>query len=365
MGIGRNRKAQGSGSDDQLKAARLAAGIVLAVDIVLIAGIGGVTRVARTVGIGAAGGILRNRLYYEVTWLVLWVVLAAMVVIGVASRNSIKAIILAMTAALLANLAPAAGSWVYFAADFQAILGFNQIPFRAPDGFALPMGKTPDVEEYSQRLESHVTLRGWLVNESDETPAPLLLYFGGSSEEVSGEIGFFRGIKGWDTALVNYRGFGASDGMATADDVADDAVRVYDALLGTGKYDSRRVAVMGYSLGTCVAVYVAARRDVAAVILRSPLDRETISLDSRFSFFPLRNLEIGKFNTIRNEEKAHGRLLCFIVDDDMDVRKERSERVVTAWPGRKTVVGFVHGGHAYLGDYDKMFLTIRRFLGKV
>ncbi len=121
-----------------------------------------------------------------------------------------------------------------------------------------------------------IHLRGWLVRNSTEVRTPLVIYFGGSGSESSEIIPFARKLTGWSVALVNYRGFGLSEGTPTHQNVLADALFIYDTLTARDDVDSSRIVSMGYSLGTGVAVYLSEQRPVAGTILVSPYDRWTL-----------------------------------------------------------------------------------------
>src|SRR5262247_2075447 len=127
------------------------------------------------------------------------------------------------------------------------------------------------IEPLSVERPGGVKLRGWLVKPPVE-PAPLLLYFGGNAEEVSWQIAVANRLGGRAVALVNYRGYGQSTGAPSEPALLADAIAVHDALVQRPDIDSDRVAIMGRSLGTGVAVHLAANRPVERVVLVSPYD---------------------------------------------------------------------------------------------
>jgi hypothetical protein len=122
------------------------------------------------------------------------------------------------------------------------------------------------VSDTVQALEfvtpDRVHLSGWLVKNSPRDRSPLILYFGGSSQEVSNMIPYFQGVEGWSTALVNYRGYGLSEGNPSEENFFQDAALIYDTLSKREDIDSRRIVPMGWSLGTGVAVYLSEQRPV-------------------------------------------------------------------------------------------------------
>jgi len=91
----------------------------------------------------------------------------------------------------------------------------------------------------------------------------------------------------WSLALVNYRGYGASEGSPSERALFADALLVLDALRERPDVDPARVALVGRSLGSGVATYVAANRPVAGVALVSPYDSVTALARRQFPWLPI------------------------------------------------------------------------------
>jgi uncharacterized protein len=109
------------------------------------------------------------------------------------------------------------------------------------------------------------TLRGYTYA-GGRPGAPVLLVFAGSGNLIRRHDGAQRSLAHYASALViyDYRGYGYSGGTAHYADLLADALREYDTLHG------KRVAVLGYSMGTAIAEYVAVHRPVTALILAAP-----------------------------------------------------------------------------------------------
>ena len=148
-----------------------------------------------------------------------------------------------------------------------------------------PVG--PHVEPVTVRRDD-AALRGWVVH--PESTGPLVVYFGGNAEDVSGRIGDFASLDA-TTALISYRGYGDSDGRPTATDLIEDAgvvVRAMRERFGEG----REIILFGRSLGTGVAALAAAGASVDApvdgLILLSPYVSLGRIAAQRFPAFPVR-----------------------------------------------------------------------------
>ena len=140
---------------------------------------------------------------------------------------------------------------------------------------AQPGGCSPDskyghTEQYvSFTMGDGTVLRGWLFNRGAE--APLVVMYGGNSINA----GDFSDYADEDTArsylLVNYRGFGGSEGSPTEKDIVADSCAVLDQArekLG----NPASTTLVGFSIGTGVAMQVAAAKNPDKVVLICPFD---------------------------------------------------------------------------------------------
>jgi pimeloyl-ACP methyl ester carboxylesterase len=86
---------------------------------------------------------------------------------------------------------------------------------------------------------------------------------------------------------MNYRGYGGSDGTPSETALLSDALFVFDYMLATEGIDPAHVVLMGRSLGSGVAVHVAAKRKVGGVILVTPFDSLVNVARAHYPIFPV------------------------------------------------------------------------------
>jgi fermentation-respiration switch protein FrsA (DUF1100 family) len=112
-------------------------------------------------------------------------------------------------------------------------------------------------------------LHAWLV----EVPASRLvtLYLHGNGANLAHRPGHLREIAaaGSSVLILDYRGYGKSEGRPTERGLYRDADAGYDHLIGMG-YPPAQIVLHGESLGSAVAVDLARRRPCAGLILECP-----------------------------------------------------------------------------------------------
>ena len=155
----------------------------------------------------------------------------------------------------------------------------------------------PNLEEVSIAAADGVKLRGWLVK-GDGAPAPLLIYFGGNAEEVSWLTGVADQFAGWSLLLVNFRGYGESEGKPGENELLEDGLAIHDYAKRRRDVNPERIVAMGRSLGSGVAVHLAAHRSLRGVILVSPYDSIVAVAKGHYPFLPVSLMLRHRFDSL-------------------------------------------------------------------
>jgi hypothetical protein len=220
-------------------------------------------------------------------------------------------------------------AWVYFT---QERLIFY--PQRLDEGAVRFLQRShPSAEPFELEADGGVRLRGWLVSGQARAPCPLVIYFGGNAEEVSWLVPEWSRVPAWALLLVNYRGYGLSDGRPSETTLYRDAVALYDRATARADIDSRRVVVLGRSLGTGVATYLASQRPVAGVVLISPYDNLVEVARGVYPFLPVDRFLRHRFDSAARAGLIHAPLLALVAARDNVIPPERSQNLVQAWGG--------------------------------
>jgi fermentation-respiration switch protein FrsA (DUF1100 family) len=117
---------------------------------------------------------------------------------------------------------------------------------------------------------------------------PVLLYFHGNGGSLAWRAERFRAMTADGTGLValSYRGFGGSTGSPTEAGLKQDADTAYG--FAAERYGAERIVLWGESLGTNLAIAIAAERKVARVVLESPHPSIADVAASVYWFIPAR-----------------------------------------------------------------------------
>ena len=172
--------------------------------------------------------------------------------------------------------------------------------------------------------------------------AHALLYFGGNGEAVAaGADVFAKALPDYTTYLVDYRGYGRSTGKPTEAAILSDALLIYDTI----KPKHQDISLFGRSLGTGVACYVAAQKEVEKLVLITPYDSiESVARD-RYPIFPLSLLIKDKYDSLRRVPRIHAKTIILIAEHDTVVPKKHAYRLAEAFPPGQIEVHEIEGSH--------------------
>jgi pimeloyl-ACP methyl ester carboxylesterase len=140
-----------------------------------------------------------------------------------------------------------------------------------------------------------------------------LVYFGGNAEDVSANLpSFAQAFPDHAIYLLHYRGYGGSSGSPTEAALQSDALALFDHVNKT----HADVTVVGRSLGSGVAVWVASQRPVSRLILVTPYNSIQELAAERFPWFPISWLLVDKFESWKYAPKVTAPTLLIAAEHD-------------------------------------------------
>jgi len=230
----------------------------------------------------------------------------------------------------------------------------------------------PVADEYRRQFASHevtmehqgVRLQGWFVDGEVSALRPLLVYYGGNAEEVSGNLGAMDRFSNRIGAFLymNYRGYGDSEGKPSQQSLFQDAAFVLEQLMLREGIEPAQVVLMGRSLGTAVAVYVASRYAVQRVILVSPFDTLLHVAQHHYPYLPVRLLLKYQFDSSALAPTIAAPALILIAAQDRIIPEKFSLNLSRQWGGPVDVVTIEGAGHNDISTYASYWQAITAFL---
>ncbi len=219
----------------------------------------------------------------------------------------------------------------------------------------------PQVREIVIATQDGAQLHAWHL--PGPPGAPLAIYFGGNAEEVSWIIGDAAARTpgaGW--LLTSYRGYGKSTGAPSEAALSADALAWYDHMVAQA--GPSPVVAFGRSLGSGVAVYLAAHRKVDGVILVTPYDSLVEVAKHHYPWLPVGLLLRHRFDSAAWAPGIGAPLLCIAAARDEVIPVVRSKRLFDAWKGPKRWVELPGAAHNGTDADPRFWRAIRSFLEK-
>jgi uncharacterized protein len=237
----------------------------------------------------------------------------------------------------------------------RAIQYFPERVRTAPAAAGLPQAEEVvlDTADGERVIAWHVPPRG---------SKPVVLYFHGNGGSLRMRVDRFRALTADGTGLValSYRGYGGSSGAPTEAGLAADASAAY--AFTTARYPAERVVLWGESLGSGVAIPLAAEMPVGYLILQSPFTSAADVGAHSYWFVPVRLLMKDQFRSDLRIGKVTAPVLVLHGDRDDIVPMALAERLYALINAPKRFVRFPGVGHNDLGT--QAVEAAKQFIGE-
>jgi fermentation-respiration switch protein FrsA (DUF1100 family) len=217
----------------------------------------------------------------------------------------------------------------------------------------------PDTEEHVLATPDGEKIIVWHV--PAKPGRPVILYFHGNGDYLAGFFGRFRDLIADGTGVValSYRGYAGSSGQPSESALLQDAATAY--AFTTARYGADRIVTWGFSLGTGVAVALAAEQRIGRLILEAPYTSTVDVAALSFWFIPVRLVMRDQFRSDERIGRVKVPLLIMHGTNDHTIPIAMGERLFALAHEPKQFVRFPGGGHDNLGDFGAIE-TARQFI---
>ncbi len=207
----------------------------------------------------------------------------------------------------------------------------------------------PQAEEVTLTTADGERLVAWHV--APRGGRPVVLYFQGNAGALDLRAGRFRWLTADGTGLLalGYRGYGGSSGKPSEQGLIRDAIAAYD--FAAARYPPARIVPWGESLGTAVAIALAAERKVGGLILDAPFTSAADVGAAVYPFIPVRWLIKDTFRSDLRIAKVSAPVLVLHGERDRVVPLRFGEAVFSLAHEPKRMVRFPNGTHVDLDDH--------------
>ena len=183
---------------------------------------------------------------------------------------------------------------------------------------------TLGVREVETTTADSLTLFSWYLPPC--AGRPVIAYFHGNGGHIGYRAERLRRFAqgGYGVLLAEYRGYAGNPGRLASSGSSPMARRrsIFSRRAGIAPAD---IVLWGESLGSGVAVYLAAEREVAGVILEAPFTSVAAAAQHHYPFVPAAMLVHDRFDLLAAHRRGHRAALGI-------ARRARHDRAGPPWP---------------------------------
>jgi len=193
------------------------------------------------------------------------------------------------------------------------------------------------------------------VNASPSDSA--VVYFGGNAEDVSQTIAHLEAV--FPTIRIyamHYRGYGGSTGSPSEAALVADAQALFDHV--DASHDS--IVVIGRSLGTGIAVQVAASRHIERLVLITPYDSIVSVAAGHFGAFPTSLLLRDRYESWRYADRIRAPTTLIVAGKDRVIPKHHALKLAESFRAATPILVLIeHADHDDVSDHPDYVAALR------
>jgi len=217
-----------------------------------------------------------------------------------------------------------------------------------------------DFDEIYIPTTDSVRLHGLLFH--SDSAKGLIIYLHGNSGGMDrwGGIASNYTNLGYDMFILDYRGYGKSEGeIYNEEQFFGDVQAAYNKLKSL--YQEDRIIVIGYSIGTGSAAMLAANNSPRQLILQAPYYSLVDLMEQRYPFIPTSLLSY-QFETYKYVEQTTCPIAIFHGNNDRVIYYGSSEKLARHYKASDEFITLDGLGHNGINDDMRYFAELNRIL---
>jgi len=206
----------------------------------------------------------------------------------------------------------------------------------------------PRAKDVTVKTADGEALVGWFVPPSDDKP--FLIYLHGNAGTLEERAARLRRMTedGAGLLAIEWRGYGGSTGAPSQEGLLRDALAAYEFARAAGAAPGR-IVVVGESLGTGPALWLAGERKVAGVVLDSPYSAIVDIGADRYWMFPVRRIARDPFPAADWARRVSAPVFAVAGEQDRTTPLPYARKLMASISAPKTFIEIPDGGHVVLG----------------
>ncbi|MBL4679582.1 MAG: alpha/beta hydrolase [Pseudomonadales bacterium] len=219
-----------------------------------------------------------------------------------------------------------------------------------------PTPKLEHIFEIEQYANDGETIDVVVLNRGNQNA---IIYFGGNGERVVNNANdFIDTFQSHTIYLVNYRGYSGSTGTPTEEAIYSDAHAIYDEVGN----EHKEISVIGRSLGTGVATFLASTREVTKMVLISPYDSIVNLAQDQYPMYPISLLLVDKYMSSDRVGRIKSKTLILLAENDLVIPFKYSEKIIEEFSPHQVVVETIkNSGHNTISNSNRYYQLLHDF----
>jgi len=221
---------------------------------------------------------------------------------------------------------------------------------------------TPNIKIDYPQMVLHRDDADVVVHVLNEGHKNAILYFGGNAESMAQSADYIaQQFPTFTCYLMDYRGYGESTGESNEKVLYEDALALYDAV--AKKHE--RISIGGRSLGTGIATYVAAHREVSKLALITPYDSIVSVAQGRYPLYPADLLLKDKYDSLSRVKEIKSQTFIVIAQNDKVIPRIHTQNLIDAFKKEQLQVKIIENrGHMDISDDAGYYKIMQDFIGE-
>jgi len=239
---------------------------------------------------------------------------------------------------------------------YAVYLYFNQskyVYFPTSDIVATPSDSGLFYEDLMLKTSDGIKISAWYIHA--ENSKATLLFFHGNGGNISYRIEFIEMFYSLNisTFIIDYRGYGKSEGSPTEEGTYLDSEAAWDYLVNEKNTDPSSIVIYGKSLGGPIAARLAEKHNPAALILDSTFTSTKDIAVKLYPFLPVKKFFKFEYDTVRYLKCVDCPILIIHSIDDNYIPFSHAEKLFDTVDGEKELV-------ETRGDHNASFMISRQ-----
>lgn len=205
-------------------------------------------------------------------------------------------------------------------------------------------------------------LNGWFFESQSGPEIATLIFFHGNGGNITNVswLGQRFAKQGFDVLLFDYRGYGASDGVASYEsDLYADGDAAVTFVMKQKNAPPERIVLYGHSLGTAIVADVASRGNFGAVIVESGFSSASSVANTAMPWLPqfLHFLGRNRFESGRKLTSVRAPILIVHGDPDGTIPTAEAHLLFASANEPKKLLIVPGAGHVVFGSAGEQYLN--------